>query len=268
MNLKGRVTRIFAAKESGFKILILDLDDIEHDPYVLISMISALHEGAWTVDEVRFTLQDLFDRQYILIEVKVVFVVIVGFLVGVEVVLKLVLQTAIVGLGPQHIRILRLVGAGGHRTHKAVAHRHHRGHTRLHQQKQEHTAQRKEQSHGMPLGKGHRLGGQLFRGDCRFFGSLGALLGGFPRPLLILPFQLVFMPHPGGGTFGGHGLFLGKLTGVVIRRGFDIPGLGAGGSLGRVFPDGLFHLAFAVVEGCLPGTLDEVTALTRRPHLL
>ena len=30
-----------------------DLDDIEHDPYVLISMISALHEGAWTVDEVQ-----------------------------------------------------------------------------------------------------------------------------------------------------------------------------------------------------------------------
>ena len=195
-----------------------------------------------------------------IIEVKVVFIVIVGGIVGVEVVLKLVLQTAIVGLGPQHIRILRLVGAGGHRTHKAVAHRHHRGHTRLHQQKQEHTAQRKERSHGMPLGKGHRLGGQLFRGDCRFFGSLGALLGGFPRPLLILPLQLVLMPHP-GGAFSGLGLFLGKLAGVVIRRGLDIPGLGAGGSLGRVLPDGLFHLAFTIVEGSLPGTLDKVTAL-------
>ena len=45
-----------------------DLDTIEHDPYVLISMISALHEGAWTLDEVRGTLQDLFDRQYILTE--------------------------------------------------------------------------------------------------------------------------------------------------------------------------------------------------------
>ena len=43
-----------------------ELDDIEHDPYVLISMISGLHEEAWTVDEVRFTLQDLFERQYIL----------------------------------------------------------------------------------------------------------------------------------------------------------------------------------------------------------
>ena len=49
-----------------------DLDSIEHDPYVLISMISALHEGAWTLEEVRGTLQDLFDRQYILTEDVVV----------------------------------------------------------------------------------------------------------------------------------------------------------------------------------------------------
>ena len=49
-----------------------DLDTIEHDPYVLISMISALHEGAWTLEEVRGTLQDLFDRQYILTEDLVV----------------------------------------------------------------------------------------------------------------------------------------------------------------------------------------------------
>lgn len=49
-----------------------DLDDIEHDPYVLISMLSALHEGAWTLDEVRLTLQALFDRQYILTEEVVV----------------------------------------------------------------------------------------------------------------------------------------------------------------------------------------------------
>ena len=49
-----------------------DLDTIEHDPYVLISMISALHEGKWTLDEVRGTLQMLFDRQYILTEDVVV----------------------------------------------------------------------------------------------------------------------------------------------------------------------------------------------------
>ena len=49
-----------------------DLDDIEHDPYVLISMLCALNEGAWTLDEVQNTLQTLFDRQYILTENVVV----------------------------------------------------------------------------------------------------------------------------------------------------------------------------------------------------
>ena len=45
-----------------------DLDTIEHDPYVLISMITAPHQGEWTLDEVQGTLQMLFDRQYILTE--------------------------------------------------------------------------------------------------------------------------------------------------------------------------------------------------------
>ena len=49
-----------------------DLDTIEHDPYVLISMITALHQGEWTLDEVQGTLQILFDRQYILTEDVVV----------------------------------------------------------------------------------------------------------------------------------------------------------------------------------------------------
>ena len=45
-----------------------DLDDIEHDPYVLISAITALHGGEWTIDEVGGILQTLFDKQYILTE--------------------------------------------------------------------------------------------------------------------------------------------------------------------------------------------------------
>ena len=49
-----------------------DLDAIEHDPYVLLSIVCALHEGEWTLDEVRGTLQMLFDRQYILTEDVVV----------------------------------------------------------------------------------------------------------------------------------------------------------------------------------------------------
>ena len=49
-----------------------DLDKIEHDPYVLISILCVLHEGEWTADEVQGTLQMLFDRQYILTEDVVV----------------------------------------------------------------------------------------------------------------------------------------------------------------------------------------------------
>lgn len=45
-----------------------DLDEIEHDPYVLISAISALHGGEWTIGEVGSTIQMLFDKQYILTE--------------------------------------------------------------------------------------------------------------------------------------------------------------------------------------------------------
>ena len=49
-----------------------DLDDIEHDPYVLISILSALHEGEFTLDEVQSTLQMLFEKQYILTEEVIV----------------------------------------------------------------------------------------------------------------------------------------------------------------------------------------------------
>ncbi len=52
----------------GYDEYHFDLDDIEHDPYVLISILSAWHEGAWTIDEVQDTLQMLFEKQYILTE--------------------------------------------------------------------------------------------------------------------------------------------------------------------------------------------------------
>ena len=49
-----------------------DLDEIEHDPYVLISILCVLHEGEWTAAQVQGTLGMLFDRQYILTECVVV----------------------------------------------------------------------------------------------------------------------------------------------------------------------------------------------------
>lgn len=45
-----------------------DLDPIGHDPYVLISSVTALHGGAWTIDEVGGILDRLFAGQYILEE--------------------------------------------------------------------------------------------------------------------------------------------------------------------------------------------------------
>jgi hypothetical protein len=42
-----------------------DLDDIEHDPYVLMSILSALHPGEWTLADVEDTLGMLFEKQCI-----------------------------------------------------------------------------------------------------------------------------------------------------------------------------------------------------------
>ena len=52
----------------GYDEYRFNLDTIGHDPYVLISILSALHEGVFTVDEVQSELQTLFDRQYTLTE--------------------------------------------------------------------------------------------------------------------------------------------------------------------------------------------------------
>ena len=49
-----------------------DLDEIEHDPYVLLSLLCSLHEGQWTLNQVEGSLQTLFDSQYILTEDVVV----------------------------------------------------------------------------------------------------------------------------------------------------------------------------------------------------
>lgn len=50
----------------GYDEYRFDLDEIGHDPYVLISILSAFHEGVFTIGEVQSELQTLFDRQYTL----------------------------------------------------------------------------------------------------------------------------------------------------------------------------------------------------------
>lgn len=52
----------------GYDEYHFDLDEITHDPYVLVSLLTAYYEGEWTLSEVRGFLSDLFDRQYTLTE--------------------------------------------------------------------------------------------------------------------------------------------------------------------------------------------------------
>ena len=47
---------------------IFDLDEISHDPYVLLSLLTALKGSEWTLDDVQSDLEMLFERQYILTE--------------------------------------------------------------------------------------------------------------------------------------------------------------------------------------------------------
>ena len=58
----------YAALNPGYDQYKYELDEIWHDPYSLISLLSALHEGAWTLDGVQATLEMLFAQQYSLTE--------------------------------------------------------------------------------------------------------------------------------------------------------------------------------------------------------
>ena len=52
----------------GYDAYVYALDGIWHDPYVLMSILGALHDGAWTFNDVEGTLEMLFGMQYILTE--------------------------------------------------------------------------------------------------------------------------------------------------------------------------------------------------------
>ncbi|MGX8702208.1 CD1108 family mobile element protein [Caproiciproducens sp.] len=54
----------YATLHPGYDEYRYDLDTVEHDPYVLISILSALNDGVWTVDGVQDTLSTLFAKQY------------------------------------------------------------------------------------------------------------------------------------------------------------------------------------------------------------
>jgi len=54
----------YAALHPGSDEYRFELDEIGHDPYVLISILSALYDGPWALGDVHGTLATLFERQY------------------------------------------------------------------------------------------------------------------------------------------------------------------------------------------------------------
>ena len=54
----------YQARHPGYDEYHYALDKIGHDPYVLISILTAWHGGEWTLDEVRDTLSTLFSKEY------------------------------------------------------------------------------------------------------------------------------------------------------------------------------------------------------------
>lgn len=62
----------YESLHSGYDEYHYDLDEIEHDPYVLMSILTAYHQGEWTLSQVQGTLAMLFEKQYTLTENVVV----------------------------------------------------------------------------------------------------------------------------------------------------------------------------------------------------
>jgi len=58
----------YQARHPGYDEYHYDLDKIGHDPYVLVSILTAWHGGEWTLDEVRDMLSTLFSKEYQLMQ--------------------------------------------------------------------------------------------------------------------------------------------------------------------------------------------------------
>ena len=196
------------------------------------------------------------------VEIKMVFVIIVGSGIGVEVALQLVLQSAVGGLRSQQVSVLGGIGRRADGSGHAVAHRHQRGHTRLQHHQQKKRRQQQEQPAGVFLDVGRHLFRQLARDGRRTLSGLGGLPGRLPRLLCVLAFDLLLLQIPGHRAALLHfRVFLHGLAVVIVRRGLDMLALGTLHRLCRVFPDGLAELAPAEAVHGLRHKFGTVCAL-------
>ena len=58
----------YASLHPGYDEYQFDLDEVGHDPYVLMALLHAYHPGGWTLEAVQGTLELLFERQYAVTE--------------------------------------------------------------------------------------------------------------------------------------------------------------------------------------------------------
>lgn len=56
----------YESRHPGYDEYRYELDTIQHDPYVLISLLTAYYQGEWTLSQAQGFLTELFGRQYIL----------------------------------------------------------------------------------------------------------------------------------------------------------------------------------------------------------
>ncbi|MDD3253027.1 MAG: C40 family peptidase [Lachnospiraceae bacterium] len=56
----------YESRHPGYDEYRYELDDIKHDPYVLVSLLTAYYQGEWTLSQAQGFLSELFGRQYIL----------------------------------------------------------------------------------------------------------------------------------------------------------------------------------------------------------
>ena len=186
------------------------------------------------------------------VQIVMVLVIVVGALVGIQIILELRLQRTVSGLGPQHIPVLGGVGGGPHRACGGVPQRDEGGRAGLEGEDEHRAGQRDKHPHGMPFHKAHGPLRQLFRGGGSLFGGLCPLSGGLfrrlPRLFGVLLFQLLLVPVAGDNIPCKLRVLLGRHPELVVRPGLDVLRLRLVDGPGRVLPDAL---------SCVPRPLPE-----------
>ena len=205
-----------------------------------------------------------------LVQIKMVLVIIVGLLIGVQILPQFILHRAVGGLCRQQVRILREIGGRDNVGHASAED----GGTGL-QQPQQHDQQQADPANNQKrlFVFGNKLSG-LLRRIRAFLCALRCCLrrcrrvpGAMRRPVCggILLLQLLFLPHPGNGVAGCKlGILPQSLLVQRIRVGLDcrllrVGHLPPGFQLAVRLP--VMELAVSVADSLFHAALRQVSRL-------